>query len=51
MSYNFGFERWLDFSVLNFLPVNPPEKGMTSNIFFTSGTTAQAFSWILRQKL
>lgn len=39
-SHNFGFEWWLNLSVLYFLPVNPPEESMASDIFFTSGTTS-----------
>jgi len=46
-SYNFGLEWWLDLSILNFLPVNPPEESMASYIFFASDTTAKSLCWVL----
>jgi len=45
-SYNFGLEWWLDLSILNFLPVNPPEESMASYIFFASDTTAKSLCWV-----
>lgn len=47
-TYNFRFERWLNITTLDFLPIDATEKQMDTNIFLARFTAAQSFLWIFR---
>lgn len=51
ITYDFRFKRRLHFAILDFLPVDSPEKRVPSDVFFASRAASQPFMRRLRQQL
>jgi len=50
-TYDFRFERRLHFAVFDSRPIDTPEKHVSPDVFFASGTFTQSLHRVFRQKL
>lgn len=50
-THDLGFEGRLHLPVLQLLPVNPPEEGVSSHVLLALGTTTQSLQRLLSQEL